>query len=132
MDMRTHGNSISLAQPMVPSFTKVIFEHEKRMLTLLHAWARLRKYWKTRKFRGEVDFHLLQSFLGQGQRQKRQQKEDYTAPKFYFENKHVKEESHDMTGVAFQTSIVFSFLRSLDPYWVSQLMMEYSKDLFTC
>ena len=37
-----------------------------------------------------------------------------------------------MTGAAFQTSTTLSFLGSLDPYWDSQLMMEYSKDLFTC
>ena len=37
-----------------------------------------------------------------------------------------------MTGAAFQTSTVLSFLESLDPYWDSQLMMEYSKDIFTC
>ena len=37
-----------------------------------------------------------------------------------------------MAGAAFQTSTTLSFLVSLDPYWDSQLMMEYSKDLFTC
>ena len=37
-----------------------------------------------------------------------------------------------MTGAAFQTSTAISFLGSLDPYWDSQLMVEYSKDLFTC
>ena len=67
MDRSTHGNSISLGKPMVSSFIKEIFEHDKRMLTLLHAWARLRKYWKTRNFQGEVDFHLLQSCLGKDQ-----------------------------------------------------------------
>ena len=50
IDMGTHGNSISLGKPMVSSFTKDISEHDKRMLTLFHAWEKLRKYWKTRNF----------------------------------------------------------------------------------
>ena len=37
-----------------------------------------------------------------------------------------------MTGAAFQISTTLSLLGSLDPYWDSQLLMEYSKDLFTC
>lgn len=49
-----------------------------------------------------------------------------------FDVKHVKEESHDITNASFQISTVLSMLGSLDPYWESQLLMEYSKDLFTC
>ena len=37
-----------------------------------------------------------------------------------------------MIGAAFKISIALSLLGSLDPYWESQLLMEYSKDLFTC
>ena len=37
-----------------------------------------------------------------------------------------------MTNASFHTSTVLSMLGSLDPYWESQLLMEYSKDLFTC
>ena len=37
-----------------------------------------------------------------------------------------------MTGVAFHISTVLSLLGSLDPYWESQLLIEYSKDFFTC
>ena len=69
---------------------KEISEHDKRMLTLLHAWAKLRKYWKTRTFQGEVDFHLLQSCREKNQ----QQKEAYNTPACDFDIKHVKEEEH--------------------------------------
>ena len=37
-----------------------------------------------------------------------------------------------MTDASFQTAPTLSMLGSLDPYWESQLLMEYSKDLFTC
>ena len=37
-----------------------------------------------------------------------------------------------MTDTSFQTSTTLSMLGSLDPYWESQLLMEYSKNLFTC
>ena len=61
----------------------------------------MRKFWKTRTLRGEVDFHMLQSCLEQDQLQLGQQKEDYDAPTCDFDIKDVKEGSHDMTGVAF-------------------------------
>lgn len=37
-----------------------------------------------------------------------------------------------MTNASFHISTTLSMLGSLDPYWESQLLMEYSKDLFTC
>ena len=37
-----------------------------------------------------------------------------------------------MIGAAFHISIALSLLGNLDPYWESQILMEYSKDLFTC
>ena len=37
-----------------------------------------------------------------------------------------------MIGVEFQTSTALSFMGILDPYWDSQLLMEYNKDPFTC
>ena len=37
-----------------------------------------------------------------------------------------------MTYTSFQTSTTLSMLGSLYPYWESRLLMEYSKDLFTC
>ena len=68
--MMSCGNSTYLGQPMIFPLTKEISEHDKRMLTPLHAWARLRKYWKIRNFRGEVYFHLIQSCPGQDQLQR--------------------------------------------------------------
>ena len=37
-----------------------------------------------------------------------------------------------MTGASFQIPTTLSLLESLDPYWESKLLVEYSKDLFTC
>ena len=74
---------------------------------------------------------MLQSCLEQDQLQMGQQREDFDTPTCDFDIRDVKYGSHDMTGAAFQTSTALSFLESLDPYWDSQLMMEYSKDLFT-
>ena len=50
MNMGIHGNSINLWKPMVYPFTNNISKHGKEMLTLLHAWAKMRKYWKIRTF----------------------------------------------------------------------------------
>ena len=37
-----------------------------------------------------------------------------------------------MTNTSFHISTVLSLLGSLDPYWESQILVEYSKNLFTC
>ena len=37
-----------------------------------------------------------------------------------------------MTGASINISTALSLLGSLDPYWESQLLVEYSKNLFTC
>ena len=37
-----------------------------------------------------------------------------------------------MTDTSFQIYTMLSLLGSLDPYWESQLLVEYSKNLFTC
>ena len=44
---------------------------------------------------------------------------------------YVKEERNNMTGAPHDRSTSLSLL-SIDPYWRSQLLVEYSKDLFSC
>ena len=43
----------------------------------------------------------------------------------------VKEESRNMITALHDRSTVLSLL-SIDPYWRSQLLVEYSKDIFAC
>ena len=43
----------------------------------------------------------------------------------------VKEEDNHMTNVLHDRSSTLSLWR-IDPYWNSQLLVEYSKDIFTC
>ena len=43
----------------------------------------------------------------------------------------VKEGGNHMTGALHDNSLALS-LWSIDPYWRSQLLVEYSKDLFSC
>ena len=37
-----------------------------------------------------------------------------------------------MKNISFDTSLALSLLGSLDPYWKSQLLVDYFKDLHTC
>ena len=41
----------------------------------------------------------------------------------------VKKEINNMTNTSMDVSAVLSLLSSVDPYWKSQLLVEYSKDL---
>ena len=43
----------------------------------------------------------------------------------------VREESDHMKGALHERSSLLSLWR-IDPYWNSQLLVEYSKDIFTC
>ena len=93
---------------------------------------KLLNFWKKDTIQEEVNFHVLHSCLEQDQLQRRQQKWVDSTPTCDFGTKNVKEESHDMVGASFHISTTQSLLGSLDPYWESQLLVEYSKDLFTC
>ena len=43
----------------------------------------------------------------------------------------VKEESNHMTDISVDRSSTLSLLGSLYPYWKSQLLVDYSKDIHT-
>ena len=109
-----------------------ISKYDKRLLTLFLALEKLWKFWMGNTFQEEVDLHVLQSCLGQDQLQRRQQKWSNNTPTCGFGIGHVKEETNDVTGASFQISTSLSLLGILDPYWESQLLVEYSKNLFTC
>ena len=53
-------------------------------------------------------------------------------PTYKFGMGDVKEESGHMTDISVDGSSTLSLLGSLDPYWKSKLLVDYSKDLHTC
>ena len=53
-------------------------------------------------------------------------------PTHTFDIGDVKEESNNMTDISVDVSPTLSLLSSLDLYWKSQLLVDYSKDLHTC
>ena len=59
---------------MILPHMRKISEYDKKLLTLLHALAKLCKFWMGNNFQEEVDLHVFQSFLGQDQLQGRKQK----------------------------------------------------------
>ena len=114
------------------SLHKDISEGSKRVPTLLCAWAKLWIFWKRDIFQKKIDLPILQSCLAQDQLQGRQQGWSFNTPTCDFGIKHVKEEKYDVIANSFHNSTMLSLLKSLDPYLESQLLVEYSKDLFTC
>ena len=79
-------------------------------------------------FQEEVDLHVLQVCLRQG----RQQRWGNSTPTCGFGIEHVKEESYDVPNTSFHIYTSLSLLGSLYLYWESQLLVDYSKNLFTC
>ena len=71
MIMVSNGHSIALEQKMILPHIRNNFEYDKRLLTLLHAWAKLWNFLRKDTFQKEVDFHVLQSCLEQDQLQER-------------------------------------------------------------
>ena len=56
----------------------------------------------------------------------------YGLPTYTLDMEDVKEMSSNMVATSVGTLSVLSLLGTLDPYWKSQLLVEYSKDLHTC
>ena len=52
-------------------------------------------------------------------------------PKHIFGMRNVREEIINMTDTPMEVSSTLSLLNSVDLYWKSQLLVEYSKDLHT-
>ena len=130
MSMVSNGHSIVLGQQMIYINTMNIYKYDKRLPTLLYAWAKLWNFWKKETFKKEVDFHELQSCLERAdQLQERQKRWSYNTPTSDFGIEHVKEENDNVTAASFHNSTTLSLLGSLDPYWESQLLVEYSKNL---
>ena len=69
---------------------------------------------------------ILDSMLWQKQKGK-----DNNLPTCIFCVGDVKKEDDHMTDALHERSSALSLWR-IDPYWNSQLLVEYSKDLFTC
>ena len=61
----------------------------------------------------------------------KQQGEDSNLPACIFGMGDVKEEDSHVTYVLCDRSSTLSLWR-IDPYWKSQLLVDYSKDIFTC
>ena len=59
------------------------------------------------------------------------QGEDRNLPTYTFGMGDVKEKSNHMTDFLCDRSLAMS-LWKIDPYWKSQLLVDYSKDIFTC
>ena len=53
-------------------------------------------------------------------------------PTYTFDMRNFKEESNNMTNILDDTLSALSLLGKLYPYWKSQLLVEYSKDIHTC
>ena len=132
MSIVSKGYSIALGQQRIVQYIMKISEHNKKIISFLYAGEKLWKFLRKRTFQGEGGFPKLQSCLEKDQLKERQQKRVGNTPTCDCDIKHAKEESHLMTNASFQTSTTLSILGSLDPYWESQLLMEYSKGLFTC
>ena len=53
-------------------------------------------------------------------------------PTYTFDMGYVKEKNKNMADTSYNTLSTLSLLGTIDPYWKSQLLVEYSKDIHTC
>ena len=81
--------------------------------------------------RGILSTLSLPTLISDSALWKKQHGKDNNPPNCIFGMGDVKEEDDHMTDVLHERSLVLSLWR-IDPYWNSQLLVEYSKDLFTC
>ena len=104
--------------------------HGRGWWPLMHTLAKLRNFWIGDSFPWKTNLQKLQPLLEHEQLQEEQQKKDINIPVCDFGMGDVKEEVIYMKDVLYDKSSTLSLWR-IDPYWKSQLLVDYSKYIFT-
>ena len=97
----------------------------------MHALAKFRQYLVGNRFRVRTDHNSLRFFLEQKQLQERQQKWVNQIQAYDFDIEYVKGKNNVVADALSRRPTTLS-LMSLDTDWRTQLLVEYSKDHFSC
>ena len=95
---------------------------------LMHALSKLRKFWIGDSFPWKTNLQKLQPLLEHGKLQKEQQRKNSSIQVCNFGMGDVKEGGNHMIYALYDRSSAVSLWR-IDPF---QLLVNYSKDIFTC
>jgi hypothetical protein len=104
--------------------------YDKEMLAIMHALAKFRQYLVGGKFKIKTDHNSLKYFLDQKDLNERQQKWVSKVQAFDFEIEYVKGKSNVVADALSRKPAIS--LMEISPDWKAHLLVEYSKNKFTC
>jgi hypothetical protein len=105
--------------------------YDKEMLAIMHALTKLRKYLVGRKFMVKTDHNSLKYFLEQKDLSERQHKWVMKVHTFKFDIYYVKGKKNIVADALLRRPVTCSLMEILAD-WKSHLLVEYSKNKFTC
>ena len=104
--------------------------HDRIWWPHMHALIKPRRYWIDDSLPWETNFQKPQYLLEHVNMQEGRHGRN-GLPTYTFGMGDVKEENNHVTNIIYDRSSTL-WLWKIDPYWKSQLLVGYSKDLFTC
>ena len=105
--------------------------HGRRWWPLMHTLAKFMMFWMGDSFPWKTNLQKLQPLLEHEQLQEEKQREDSIISICEFAMGDVKEGGNHMIDDLHDRLSMLSLWR-IDPYWKSQLLVDYSKYIFTC
>ena len=105
--------------------------YDKEMLAIIHALTKFRQYMVGNKFKIKTDHNSIKYFLEQKELNERQQKWVSKVQAYDFEIEYVKGKNNVVVDALSRRPASLS-LMSISKYWRSLILVEYSKDKFSC
>jgi len=105
--------------------------YDKEMLAIMNALTKLRQYLLGNRFMVKTDHNSLKYFLDQKDLGERHQKWVSKVQAFDFNIKYVKGKMNVVVDALSRRPVSCS-LMDISTYWKAQLLVEYSKNKFTC
>jgi hypothetical protein len=105
--------------------------YDKEMLAIMHALTKFRQYLAGSKFVVKTDHNNLKYFLEKKDLSKRQQKLLTKVHAFDFDIEYFKGKKNIVEDALSRRPTTFSLMEILTD-WKSHLLVEYSKNKFTC
>jgi hypothetical protein len=105
--------------------------YDKEMLAIMHALAKFRQYLVGGKFKVKTDHNSLRYFLEKKDLNERQQKWVSKIQAYDFEIEYVKGKNNVVVDALSRKPTTLS-LMEISADWKSHLLVEYSKNKFSC
>jgi hypothetical protein len=125
------GHPIVFESRKLSQLERLYSIYDKEMLAIMHALTKFRQYLVGNKFMVKTDHNSLKYFLEQKDLNEHQQKWVMKVQEFDFDIEYVKGKKNIVADALSRRPVACS-LMEISTDWKSHLLVEYSKNKFTC